>query len=218
MTSVMAIGAHPDDIELGCCATLLKHKEGGDHIYLLVLTRGEASADAYIREEECRKAAEIIEADGLFFSELQDTKIHDDAKTITAIEKIIEQVKPKIIYTHSYKDTHQDHRNAGYASLSAARRIKKILMYESPTTFREFSPQFFVDISRHFDKKKSVLRSYSSQSGKEWWAVGDSAALAIEGLAAYRGFQAGVKVAEAFEVGRIVLSAEEPVFSNNASS
>ena len=149
----------------------------------------------------------------VFFGELEDTKIDEGVNTITVIEKIINQVNPAIIYTHTFKDTHQDHRNTAYATLSAGRRSKKILMYESPTTFKDFQPQLFVDIRDEFESKKEIMRLYSSQSQKEWWAIGHRAAMAVEGLAAYRGFQAGVEVAEAFEVGKLVITANEQIFN-----
>jgi len=177
-----------------------------------VLTKGEASGDPSIREKECKKSAELLEADQIFFSELEDTKIDDGFTTITVIENIINRIEPDIIYTHSYKDTHQDHRNTSYATLSAGRRCSKILMYESPTTFRDFTPHVFVDITNEFERKKQILDIFSSQTNKEWWAMGPRATMAIEGLAAYRGFQSGVDLAEAFEVGRLVISANEMMF------
>ena len=207
--NVLAVGAHTDDIELGCLGTLLRHKRGGSKIYLLVLTKGEASGDPKIREEECKRVAKMMRADGLYFGGMEDTKISDDVRTIMVVERIINRINPDIIYTHAYKDTHQDHRNTGYATLSAGRRCRKIFLYESPTTFKEFSPQVFVDIGEEFEEKKVIMRVFSSQSKKEWWAIGHKAAMAIEGLAAYRGFQAGVDVAEAFEVGKLVILANE---------
>ena len=211
MVNVLAIGAHPDDIELGCSATILRYKKTGAKIFLLVLTKGEASGDPEIREKECRKSAELMGADDIFFGGLEDTKIDAGVKTIMTIERIIEQIKPDVIYTHDYKDTHQDHRNSAYATLSAGRRSKKIFMYESPTTLRDFFPQVYIDIEDEFEEKKKIMRLFSSQSSKEWWAIGDRAAMAIEGLAAYRGFQAGLKVAEAFEVGKLVISKDETI-------
>jgi len=91
-------------------------------------------------------------------------------------------------------------------------------MYESPMTFRDFSPQVFVDISEVFEQKKKILRAFSSQSRKEWWSIGHRAAMAIEGLASYRGFQAGVEVAEAFEVGRLVITKDEVTFHQKKSN
>jgi len=203
LRTILAVGAHPDDVELGCGGTLALHKLNGDRVYVLVLTRGEASGDAKVREEECRRAAEIIRVDGLFFGGLKDTMIHDDRETIDIIERIIDEVKPDIIYAPSYKDTHQDHRNTGYATLSAGRRCKIILLYEGASTQRDFVPQVFVDIGPTFELKKKMTSVFGSQlsNGRGGYT---SAVKAIEGLAKYRGYQAGLDVAEAFEVGRFI--------------
>jgi len=213
----LAIGAHPDDIELGCLGTLLKCKNDGANIYLLVLTMGEASGDPKIREEECRKSAKQIGASEIYFGNLHDTQISEGIETIMLIESIIDKVKPTLIFTHSYRDRHQDHRKSSYATLSAGRRTKKILEYESPTTYREFSPQIYVDIGRQFKSKQEILGIFSSQSKKEWWALGEQAAKAVEGLSRYRGFQAGVEFAEAFEVGRLIIDQDEPIFLINVN-
>ena len=75
MVTVLAIGAHPDDIELGCSGTLLRHHKDGNRVYILVLSRGEASGDPEKRENECKQAAELMGVDELFFGDLKDTKI-----------------------------------------------------------------------------------------------------------------------------------------------
>jgi len=199
---VLAVGAHPDDIELGCAGALAMHKQRGDKVYLLVLTRGEATGSAEVREGECRKSADILGVDGLFFGDLADTKVHDGRETIDAIEKVVGEIKPDVIYAPTCKDTHQDHRNAGHATLSAGRRCKVILMYEGASTQRDFTPQVFVDISDTFDLKMKTTRVFGSQfNNRGVYAV---AMKAIEGLAKFRGYQAGVDVAEAFEVGKFL--------------
>jgi LmbE family N-acetylglucosaminyl deacetylase len=200
---VLAVGAHPDDTELGCSGTLALHKLNGDKVYLLVLTKGEASGDIAVREKECRKAAEMLGLDGLFFGGLEDTRVHDGRETIDIIENIIDKVDPDIIYAPTPKDTHQDHRNTGYATMSAGRRRKMILLYEGASTQNCFTPQVFVDIGKTFELKKKITRVFGSQLNNDRGGY----ALAVkgaEGLARYRGYQCGVKVAEAFEVGRFV--------------
>lgn len=200
--TVLAVGAHPDDVELGCAGTLAMHKSRGDKVFLLVLTRGEQTGSAEVRESECRKSAEILGVDGLFFGDLADTRVHDGRETIDVIEKVVDEVKPDIIYAPTCKDTHQDHRNAGYATLSACRRCKIILMYEGASTQRDFTPQVFVDVTETFDLKMKMTRVFGSQvNNRGVYAV---AMKAIEGLAKFRGYQAGVDVAEAFEVGKFL--------------
>ena len=203
MRTILAVGAHPDDVELGCAGTLALHKLSGDKVYLLVLTRGEASGNAEVRERECRRAAEILGVDCLFFGGLEDTEVHDGRETIDAIEKIIDKVKPDIIYAPTPKDTHQDHRNTGYATLSASRRCKMILLYEGASTQRDFAPQVFVDIKKSFELKLKMTRVFGSQVNNDRGQY-SKAVRAIEGLAKYRGYQAGVEVAEAFEVGKFI--------------
>jgi LmbE family N-acetylglucosaminyl deacetylase len=200
---VLAIGAHPDDVELGCAGTLALHKLNGDKVYLLVLTKGEASGDAAVRERECREAADVLGVDGLFFGGLQDTNVHDGRETIDGIEKVVDRVKPDIVYAPTPKDTHQDHRNAGHATMSAARRVKMILLYEGASTQRDFVPQVFVDISRTFGLKRKATRVFGSQLDDHRGGYA-SAVKGTEGLARYRGYQAGLDVAEAFEVGRFI--------------
>jgi len=200
---VLAVGAHPDDAELGCAGTLALHKLNGDRVYLLVMTKGEASGDPRVREKECKKTAEMLGVDGLFFGGLEDTRVHDGRETIEIIEKAIDEIKPDIIYAPTPKDTHQDHRNTGHAVMSACRRCKMVLLYEGASTQRDFVPQVFVDIKKTFGLKKKVTRVFGSQLSN----AGGGYTLAvkgIEGLARYRGYQAGVEVAEAFEVGRFV--------------
>jgi len=165
-----------------------------------VLTQGQVSGDPEVKEAACRESAELLGAAGLFFGGLKDTMIPDGIKTISVIEKVMDEVCPDIVYTHTFKDVHQDHRRTAYATLSAARNCKRILMYETPNTLKEFSPQAFIDIETTFELKKEVLRLFGDESRRFWLA-----AKAIEGLAVFRGFQAGVPVAEAFEVPRFVL-------------
>jgi len=201
MVTILAVGAHPDDIEAGCAGTLALHKSSGAEVYLLVLSKGEASGDPQVKTLACEKSAELLGVDGLFFGGLKDTKIDDGIETILVIEQIIDRVDPDMVYTHTFKDVHRDHRNTAYATLSAARRCKRILMYETPNTLREFFPQVFTDIEKTFETKKKALRIFGRESERFWLA-----AHAVEGLAVFRGFQAGVRVAEAFEVGRFVFA------------
>ena len=216
MVNVLAIGSHPDDIELGCSATLSRLKNEGCKLYLLVLTKGEASGDSQIREKECEQSAELLGVEKLFFGGLRDTRITDGIETIRVMDKVIEEVEPHMIYTHSTKDTHQDHRYTAYASLSAGRRVKKIYMYESPRAFREFVPHVYVEVNDEIKVKSKLISLFPSQHSKEWWAIGPKTLHAWEGLASYRGFQAGVQWAEAFEVGRLVISKGESVHHMNS--
>ena len=221
---ILAIGAHPDDIELGCGATLALFKEKGHQVYMLILTKGERSGDPKVRVNECKRAARTLGVDKLMFGSLKDTQITDGPETILEIENVINLLKPDIVFAHSFKDGHQDHRNAGMASLSAARYSKKVLLYESPAALREFCPQLFVDVGSTFGIKLRALKAFGSQADKVYFNHNGNgngnhsrmsssrlpqASYAAGGLAQFRGYQAGVELAEAFEVGKFLLEIEK---------
>ena len=146
-----------------------------------------------------------------------DTKITDGVESIQEIEKIIYKVKPDFVIAHSPKDVHQDHRNTGLAVMSAARNSKIVLLYESPAALKDFLPQVFVDVSSTFNTKLEALKAFGSQATKIFFKGNGHTdesrkfpyvSNAVEGLARYRGFQAGVEVAEAFEAGKYLLEIE----------
>ena len=218
---ILAIGAHPDDVELGCGGALALFKKRGHDVSVLVLTRGEASGDPVVRENECKLAASIIGVDQLYFGNMTDTRITDGIETIRTIENTIDTVAPDFVFTHSPKDSHQDHRNTYLATLSAARYAGRILLYESPAALQEFSPQAFIDISQTMNPKLKAVEAFNSQAAKPYMNGKTRStdpcrncenysqmSSAMAGLARYRGFQAGVDLAEAFEVARYILDLE----------
>ena len=218
---ILAIGAHPDDVELGCGGALALFKKKGHDISVLILTRGEASGDPVVRENECKLAAATIGVDRLFFGNLVDTRITDGIDTIKTIEDTIDGFAPDFVFTHSPKDSHQDHRNTHLASISAARHISRVLLYESPAAMKDFSPQAFIDISSTMNLKMKAVAAFNSQNGKTYMNGHtrsndpcrncenyNQVSNAMAGLARFRGFQAGVDLAEAFEVAKYVLDLE----------
>lgn len=197
---ILAIGAHPDDVELGAGGALAKHAAQGDKVHVLVMSSGERGGSAAQRAKEAKQAAGILGASNIDVHKLPDAKITDDVDTVMKIENVVNLIRPQRIYTHNSKDTHQDHRYTALASISASRYVPEILAYESPLTFPSFNPQVYIDITDTIQTKIKALMSYKSQSKKEYMK-----AEAIKGLARYRGHQAGVKYAEAYEVIRIII-------------
>ena len=198
---VLAVGSHPDDIELGCGGTLALHALKGDITHALVLTLGETSGDPKVRRKECLRAAKVLGLRGVTFGSFKDGRIPDGFDTIQVIEKAINDIRANLIYTHTFRDTHQDHRNTAQATLAAGRYVPNILMFETPSTLRDFIPNFYVDISGTTRDKVKATRLYRSQKGKFWIE-----SRAIYSLMRYRGFQAKVQFAEAFEVAKFLFS------------
>lgn len=198
---VLAIGAHPDDIEFGVGGTVAKHVKNGDKVYFLVMSDGEkGGAYKSVRRGEVRKSAKVLGIKNIKFLGLPDTNIAYNHKTIDKIEKHIKRIKPDMIYTHCLKDTHQDHYNTALATITAARNSAVILSYEVQSTFPNFNPQMYIDISKTLKLKIDALKCFTSQNHKRFMATE-----AIIGLVRFRGFQARTNFAEAFEVIRQVI-------------
>lgn len=159
---VLAIGAHPDDVEIGCGGILLRHRADGDRVSVLTLSGGEQGGTAEQRIDEARSAAETLGA-RLFMRSLRDAAISQGKETIEAIEEVIQEVKPSIIYTHSLNDGHQDHRSVHRATVVAARQIPSLYCYQAPSTGIEFRPTKFVEIGEFLDRKVEAIGAYHSQ-------------------------------------------------------
>jgi LmbE family N-acetylglucosaminyl deacetylase len=149
---VLAIGAHPDDVEIGCGGALAKHNADYDVLHILTLSRGAAGGDVNIRAVEAHDAAALVGA-RLEMANLRDTHITDGAETISIIEKAINALQATHVYTHSLEDTHQDHRAVHAASLVAARGVPNVYCYQTPSSTVEFKPHRFVDITHYIDKE-----------------------------------------------------------------
>jgi LmbE family N-acetylglucosaminyl deacetylase len=198
--NIVAIGAHPDDIEFGCTGTIMRHIKRGDEVTFVILSRGEKGGDPETRAREAGDSARKIGAK-LHIFDFPDTAIPQGHEVIERLEAIIRDVDPRRVYTHSVKDTHQDHRNAAYATLSAARFVPEIFAYESPSLYLNFNPNYYVDISSYIDKKINILNSFTTQNGRDYMKIN-----AIRGLSQFRGLGPAVSHAEAFEIVRILKS------------
>jgi LmbE family N-acetylglucosaminyl deacetylase len=207
--TILAIGAHPDDIEIGCAGTLLSFSKLGANIYFIIASLGEQCKvkDSHnlslsdIRKKESSSAAKIIGVKEITYLMLPDTFIEHNGETVNNIEEIINLIKPDLIFTHTLEDKHQDHKNLGYATISASRRIKSnILHYETPSTAQSFKPVVYSDITHNINKKVKILKLFSTQNEKIFL---DNEA--IVGLARYRGYTSGSKYAEAFEISKLFL-------------
>lgn len=200
--NILAIGAHPDDIEFGCGGTLIKYAQKGHNAYLLVLSDGSFGGNSQQRKNEQRQAAEFMKAKGLFWGDFPDTEISESRKLIVKIEEVIHKVKPDMVFLNYFEDVHQDHRAAVQAGISATRYIKEVIFYEVPTTQR-FEPDIFVDIQDVLDKKLELLKIHASQVDKtrvENLTILENA----QSCANFRGFQGRVKYAEGFKGLRIL--------------
>ncbi len=197
--NVLAIGAHPDDLELGCGAALLAHSRRGDQVHLLVMTAGTSGPqDVRSRIAEQEDAAALLGAT-LHWGGFEDGAVPDDRAAVDVVQVAINRCEAEAVYTHAPRDSHQDHRATAAATLSACRRVNRVLLYESPTSL-EFQPSVFVDVKGLVEGKLDVLRAHMSQVLRNGLVDLE----AVEAQARYRGFQARLRWAEAFESERFV--------------
>jgi LmbE family N-acetylglucosaminyl deacetylase len=195
---VLAIGAHPDDVEFGAGGTLLKHQANGHSIHILVLTSGETGCGDYspdIREREAMDAAAILDA-GITFGRLPDSRLPDGKQTIDVIEEAVAKFCPDIAYTHSVHDTHQDHRAAALASRVALRGASRLYAYQAPSATSEFMPQRYPDITPFIDAKMSLIRAHKSQYETRRYMEEDY----VTATAHYWGLHAGSRLSEPMEI------------------
>jgi LmbE family N-acetylglucosaminyl deacetylase len=210
--TILAIGAHGDDIELACGGSLAKAVSNGHQVVMVIVTgtdskdhknisiRGNGSA-----EKEAKAAAKIIGVSKLIILGYEDTLVPYSAELIGKLDDIMNQYNPDIVFTHFVFDTHQDHIRTAHSTISAARRQNTILLYEpinpSGQGYIAFRPQVYIDISQTIKKKIDALKAHQSQYEKynDIWIDG------VTARSKFRGFEMGTEYAECFEVVRAEL-------------
>lgn len=208
---VLAIGAHPDDVELGAGGILAKHKARGDEVHILIFTKGEAGrGDPEARMREADQSARILKVDSLrilgfpVYEFTSPTQMY-----IRAIAEQIAKLRPQRIYVHFPGDSHQVHQIVGRCTRIAVKdfiEVRELLYYEQLSSgLHGFNSNAFADISDTLDTKIRCVKAHSSQLGKYGVTVES-----VIALARLRYHQAGFPTrkdgaAEAFIVGHILL-------------
>ena len=206
---LLAIGAHLDDAEIACGGTIARATKNGHCAKILVLTdssylnySGKVWRTKEQGIEEGTEAAKILGIKDLEILDFPTKDVPHHSSVVEAIEQRINAFKPNVILTHWPYDTHQAHKNTGLSTLSAARYYTSILTYEpmmpSGRSYVGFRPQVYVDISDFIEQKLEALKAHKSQYLK----YGDAWLEAVEARCRLRGFEMGVKYAEAFEAVR----------------
>jgi LmbE family N-acetylglucosaminyl deacetylase len=199
---ILAVGAHPDDVEFGCGGSLIKYSRAGHEVNLLVLTNGSVGGRPAVRIAEQKRAAKFIGVKNLFWGGFKDTELDTDRKLILKIENAVARIDPDMVLLNYPKDIHQDHRALAACGVSATRYIKEVIFYEVPSSIH-FEPEVFVDIADVLEDKMKLLRIHTSQVDKTKVAnltILESAA----SCATFRGYQGRVKYAEGFKAMRVL--------------
>jgi LmbE family N-acetylglucosaminyl deacetylase/CheY-like chemotaxis protein len=158
----LAIGAHPDDVEIGAGAALLAHRARGDRVAILIMSSGAKGGVALEREREAAAAAEMLGAE-LMIGTHRDTQIRGHGRTVKLIEESIAWVGATRIYTHTPHDRHQDHRNTHAAVMIASRKVPHIYGFQSPSSTIDYRPTRFESIDDYLTKKLALIACHQSQ-------------------------------------------------------
>jgi LmbE family N-acetylglucosaminyl deacetylase len=189
---ILAIGAHPDDIELGCGGLLLKAVKQGHDVYMYTLTQGGASGNPEERTLELKQSSKIIGAKASWIDNFEDTKLAVSSELINHIEVFI-------------------NKSVAASTIEAGRFVPNIISYEIPLT-KDFKPQIYYDISDVVDEKVELIKLFWSQQSKLYLKAD-----AIKGLAQYRALQSrlstSINFVEAFEILKICLNSEFKLWS-----
>jgi len=173
---VLAIGAHPDDVELGCAGTLVKLKSLGRSTAILDLTRAELSTrgNPSRREREAAEAAEILGLEFRLNLELPDGSVFSTDTTRRSLIRILRECRPRLVITHSATG-HPDHWHAATLVREAAHHAGLARIDTGQDRFRpekiagwlEFAqselPQVLVDVTSFYEAKERAIRAYASQ-------------------------------------------------------
>ncbi|HEY4372680.1 MAG TPA: PIG-L family deacetylase [Burkholderiales bacterium] len=203
--NVLAIGAHFDDVELGCGGALAKHVAKGDKVVVYVATR---SGFSNHRNSEVR-SNDVAQAEGeaamralgvqhLLCGNFNTLEVEFVDALNIEILRIIEDHQIDLVYSHWVGDIHHDHQAVGRAALHSSRHVPRLLMYRSnwyhsPMDFRG---NFYVDITETWSRKRDAILTHASEverTGRKWVSF-------FENEAENAGQRIGRRYAEVFEV------------------
>lgn len=203
--NILAIGAHFDDIELGCGGTLARHVRRGDNVYAYVATVS-GFTDQYaasvrsneIARSEAEQAMKVLGIKELICGRFETLHVEFTDELNVEILRIVSEKKIDLVYTHWAGDIHHDHQAVARASLHSCRHVPRLLMYRSnwyhSTT--EFRGNFYTDITEYWPAKEAAIRAHASEMQR----VGEKWISFFHNEAENAGQRIGVKLAEVFEL------------------
>ncbi|HRX41660.1 MAG TPA: PIG-L family deacetylase [Clostridia bacterium] len=221
---VLAIGCHPDDLEIGCGGTLAKYAELGNDVFMCHIANGDMGHKvimpgelAKIRTEEAKNAGTVLGAREVINIDIPDLTVSsDNIETVKKVIAVIRYVKPDVIITHSPEDYMRDHLETGRIVFDASFSSSvphfgnqddfhgKIvpLYYMDTLAGVGFLPEEYVDITKTIEKKLAAVGKHESQV--KWMKDHDGIDFLdfVRTVSKFRGLQCGVDYAEGFRLCR----------------
>lgn len=213
--TILIVAPHPDDETLGAGGTLLKHRKNSDNVFWLILTQADESplfTEKFRKKRavEIQKVATLYSFQKTFQLPFAPTRLdtYPQGDLVSSVSKVVEEVRPDIVYVPNRGDIHSDHRVAFEVMMSCTKSfrypfIQRVLMYETPSETdvvppskeEAFIPNVFVDIKDFFEKKIEIMSVYESEFGNHPFPRSQTT---LKALAEYRGSLANMEKAEAF--------------------
>jgi len=169
---VLALGAHPDDIEIFMFGTMAAYAAQGAELNFAIATDGakggpgDPAALAKARQEEARAGASLLGVAPRFL-DFPDGKLIADAALIATLKTLIGEVKPDLVVTHAPNDYHGDHRALSDGVRIAASFAVPVL-HADTLGGTGFSPTHYVEMSAHWDIKARAIRAHRSQGPEHY--------------------------------------------------
>jgi LmbE family N-acetylglucosaminyl deacetylase len=202
--TVLAIGAHPDDLELAVGGTLARLARSGARVVMAVVS---IPADFETRRDEAQRAAEILGCELRFLVEERCKRIDDikNYELVGMLDRLVRSLEPAAVITHSASEFHGDHLAVHNACLSTQRLKPFDFFHFNPTMTRAvpvaFHPRAYVDVSETIDAKMQAIEAHASQFGSRGLDTE-----MFRDIARLNGRMVGVKYAEGLDVGRMLLA------------
>ena len=210
--TIWFIGAHYDDIEIGCGGTCAKLIDAGHNCFASIVTKsgytnekGDLIRSNDVAREEGIKGLTTLGFDlkNIIHHDFETNNVFHDRKLIDSLESVKNLINPTIMFTHWTDDIHQDHRAVARSCLTVGRKMYNIYMYRSNWYKSEssFAPNCFSDIAQYIDIKNSAINCHLSEVTK----FGSSWVNFIKSQTESIGFQIGTPHAEEFQIVKSTL-------------
>lgn len=202
--TILAVGAHPDDLELGMGGTLARLSRAGARVIMAIVS---IPSDLKNRIKEARRAAQILGCEVRFLipghcCRVEDLKTH---QVVNMMDGLVKEFLPAAVFTHSFANLHADHKLVYQACMASQRLEYFDLFCYSPTSTHEihiaFQPHAYVDISDTIEMKMAAIRAHSSQFSRRGLGTEH-----FREMSSRFGQMVGVDYAEGLEVVRMKLN------------
>jgi LmbE family N-acetylglucosaminyl deacetylase len=203
--NVLAIGAHFDDVELGCGGTVARHVAAGDNVTVYIATVSGFSNHKSLEVRsndtalaEAHAAMKVLGVTDLVCGQFKTLEVEFIDALNIEILKLVDDRKTDLVISHWPGDIHHDHQAVGRAAIHSCRHVPRQLLYRSNWyhSTADFRSHFYVDITKTWDIKRRAIEAHKSEferTGRKWTAF-------FENEAENAGQRIGVKYAEVFEV------------------